>query len=150
MSAQANVAIYDGAAAPVLHTLVPIGVAKVGKLVEASWREAILTLPIYAQIRLTTRFETLKSGVMRLSAATTVPVMESIGSQNAAGYTAPPKVAYETTFVTTEYKNPRSTTNDSRLAKQLHVNFLVSNAASTVPTTTGPGPEFFDSAIMPS
>lgn len=150
MASQANIAVFDGAATPVTHTLVPIGVAKTGSVVEASWREANVSLPIMAQIRLVTRSETLKSGVMRLSASSVVPVMETAGAQNAAGYTAPPKVAYETTFTTTEYKSPRSTISDSRLARQLHVNLLGNVATSVTAITTGFLPELFDQAVNPS
>lgn len=52
MSAQANIIAYDGAATPVIHTLVPINAIadpKSGELT-ASWREGLTTVPAYAQI----------------------------------------------------------------------------------------------------
>jgi len=150
MSAQSNITVFDGASTPVSHTLVPIGVARERGVIEGMWREALTTLPLMAQIRFTTRSESLKSGVMKLSATSVVPVMEAIGSQNAAGYTAPPNVAHEPMYHTTLYRSPRATINDCRLGRQLHVNLLGNVSTSVAPVTTGFCPELFDQAINPS
>lgn len=150
MSAQANITVYDGASTPAAHTLVPIGVSRMGNIIEANWREAVVTLPLMAQVRFSTRSESLKSGVLKLSATSVVPVMESIGSQNAAGYTAPPKVAHEVMHTTVSYTSPRATINDRRLGRQLHVNLLGNIATSVTPVTSGFVPELLDQAINPS
>lgn len=150
MSAQANITVYDGASTPAAHTLVPIGVARQGNIIEATWREGVVTLPLMAQVRFSTRAEQLKSGVLKLSSTSVVPVMESIGSQNAAGYTAPPKVAHEVMYTTVSYTSPRATINDRRLGRQLHVNLLGNVSTSVVPVTSGFAPELFDQAINPS
>lgn len=150
MSAQANITVFDGAATPVSHTLVPVGVTRLGNLIEASWREANVSLPLMAQIRAFTRFETLKSGIIRVTGGSVIPVMESIGSQNAAGYTAPPKVAHEVAYQTTLYASPRSTITDRRLGRQLHVNLCGNVVTSVTPVTTGFFPELFDQLINPS
>lgn len=150
MSAQSNIIVFDGAAAPVSHTLVPVGVSRMGNVIEANWREAQVTLPLMAQIRLTTRSESLKSGALKLSASTVVPVMEAVGAQNAAGYTAPPKVAHEVLYITSSYTSPRATINDRRLGRQMHVNLCGNVATSVTPVTTGFLPELFDQAINPS
>lgn len=150
MSAQANITVFDGAATPVSHTLVPVGVTRNGSQVEAAWREANVSLPLISQIRALTRNETLKTGIMRASGLSVVPVMEAIGSQNAAGYTAPPKVAHEVSFATTMHASPRSTITDRRLARQLHVNLCGNVSTSVTAVTTGPFPELFDQLINPS
>lgn len=150
MSTQANITVFDGAAAPVSHTLTPIGVSRNGNVITGDWREALVTLPLMAQVRFSTRQELLKSGVLKLSATSVVPVMESIGSQNAAGYTAPPKVAHEIMYQTTSYTSPRATINERRLGRQLHVNLLGNVSTSVAPVTSGFCPELFDQAINPS
>lgn len=144
MSQIANITVFDGAATPVSHTLAPISVNREGKAVTAIWREQITTLPVEAQVSLEAKLEQLKSGVWRVETKTSVPVMESVSGQNAAGYTAAPKVAYVDTFLTTGYFHPRSTIVNHRTARQLHVNLLGSIATSVAPVTTGPMPELFD------
>ena len=68
MSAQANVIAFDGAATPVSHTIVAIGVSvdpKTGESV-AQYREGLTTLPIYAQVTVELRVRKLPSGVYRV------------------------------------------------------------------------------------
>ena len=95
MSAQANIVIFDGAATPVSHTFIPLGSSVdpiLGKV--AAWREVLASVPLYANASLQTTIKRLKSGIQRHELRFQVPVMESISGQNAAGYTAAPKVAY--------------------------------------------------------
>lgn len=151
MSAQANIVAFDGAATPVTHTLVPVSSAvdSDGALA-AQWGERLTTLPIEAQIRAVEKRRKLKSGVEQVSLTVTVPVMESVSGQNAAGYTAAPKVAFEDTIVITGYFNPRSAIANRRLARQLACNIFGGIATSVAPVVSGPSAELFDQSIIPS
>lgn len=79
-----------------------------------------------------------------------VPVMESVSGQNAAGYTAAPKVAYENTVVTTGFFHERSDSVGRRLVRQLSLNILGSIGTSVTPVQTGPAPELFDLLVAPT
>jgi len=152
MSAQANIVAFDGAATPITHTLLPINSAadpKDGSLV-ANWREGLTTVPVYAQISCSMRQQQLKSGIYRSSITVSVPVMESVSGQNAAGYTAAPKVAYVNTVVITSYNDQRATIAERRLARQLAINIAGSVSTSVAPVTTGPAPELVDQNILAS
>lgn len=150
MSAQANITCFDGAAAPVSHSLVSIGVAAVKKEVVAHWREMVSTIPAYAQITLDVGVQRLASGVFRVAATFKVPVMESVSGQNAAGYTAAPKVAYTNTISVVCFFHERSTVAERRLARQLAINVLGNVSTSVVPVSTGPLPEAIDQLISAS
>jgi len=148
MSAIANIVVFDGAATPVTHTLVPESVSRESKTdVVCEWREQLSTLPKYAQIRASTRISLLKSGVYKVEARSVVPVMEAILNQNAAGYTAAPKVAYENQFICTAFLHQRSSVTDRRLARQILVNMLGNVSTSVAAATTGPLPELFDQLV---
>lgn len=152
MTAQANIVAFDGAGTPASHTLVAIAVsidAKTGESV-ALYREGITTLPVYAQITCELREKKLPSGVYRVQRTTEVPVMESISGQNAAGYTAAPKVAYVNKYVDIGFFHERSTIADRRLGRQLHVNIGNGVSTSVAPVTTGNVPELIDSLVFPS
>lgn len=151
MGQQANITVFDGASTPVVHTLVGDGVFrdKDGTL-RASWKESLLSVPDYAQIRAITTKRKLPSGITRVAVRAEVPVMESVSGQNAAGYTAPPKVAYVDTVEVVGYFHERSTVAGKRLARQLAIN-LAGNIATTVTAATaGPVPELFDQLIQVS
>lgn len=150
MSAIGNITVFDGASTPVSHTLAPISVTREKGVVEALWREQVASLPVNAQVRVTARLEKLKSGVSKAEYRVVVPVMESIGSQNAAGYTAPPKVAYENTLVITGYFHERSDINGRRLAKQIACNLLNNVSTSVTAATSGPMPELIDLLVSPT
>lgn len=150
MSAIANITVYDGASIPVLHTLVPISVTRNKGVVEALWREQLASVPTSAQVRATARIEQLKSGVYKTECRVVVPVMESVSGQNAAGYTAPPKVAYENTIVTTGFFHDRSDIAGRRLAKQIMANLLNNVAISVAAATSGPIPELIDQLVAPT
>lgn len=146
----ANITVFDGAGTPVSHTLVPISVTRSGNKVVAEWRENIASLPAYAQVTASMTLERLKSGVYKVDTKVAVPVMESISGQNAAGYTAAPKVAYVNTLVTTGYFHERSTISDRRLARQLLVNLLGNVSTSVAPAATGFAPDLFDTLVAPT
>lgn len=92
MAANGNIAIYDGKATPVLHTFYPVS-AVGGKFI---YREAVSGVPFLGQATLELDCSRLTptNGVGVLKTKLTVPVMETIGSVNAAGYTSAPKVAH--------------------------------------------------------
>lgn len=150
MSALANITVFDGAAAPVSHTLTAISVTKEKNQIKAQWRENIASLPVYAQIRCTATLERLRSGVYRVECRTVVPVMETVTNQNAAGYTAAPKVAYENTVIMTGYFHERSDITGRRLARQLATNLAGNITTSVTPVATGMLPELFDLLTAPS
>lgn len=147
MSQIADITVFDGAATPLVHTLKAISVTRSGVKVEALWREAVIALPIYAQIRTTATLERLKSGIYKAEVRSVVPVMEATAGANSQGYTAAPKVAYENTMVTTCFFHERSDTAGRRLARQLHINLLGSISVTVTPVVTGPVPELYDGLI---
>lgn len=150
MSQIANITVFDGAATPVSHTLIAIDVTKEKGVVTANWREQKSGVPVYAQVRATAKLQRNQSGVWRTEMRVVVPVMESISGQNAAGYTAAPKVAYENTVVVTGYFHERSDDAGRRLARQLAVNLMGSVSTTVTPVTTGPLPELFDQLVSVS
>jgi hypothetical protein len=146
----ANITVFDGAATPVSHTLVPVSVTRANGVVTADWREVAAGIPTYAQVRAQMKIERLKSGVYKVEHRTVVPVMESISGQNAAGYTAAPKVAYENTFSTIGYFSERSVVTDRRIARQMHVNIAGNISTSVAAATSGFMPDLFDSLVAPT
>lgn len=150
MSAQANITAYDGASTPVVHTFVPVSNSSENGLLSADWREAVAANPIVAQARVKIQKRKLKSGVIEVTCIVTVPVMESVSGQNASGYTAAPKVAYENTVVFKGYFSPRATIAERRLARQLLVNMAGNQQTSVTPQTGGFLPELIDQDIFVS
>jgi len=150
MSNIANIVAFDGAATPVSHTLVPLSVTREKGVVKAEWREQLASLPAYAQITASQTIEKMKSGVYRVETRVAIPVMESISGQNAAGYTAAPKVAYVNQLVTTGWFHERSTITDRRLARQLLVNMLGNISTTVTAATVGFVPELFDQLVAPT
>lgn len=150
MGQMANIVAYDGAATPVLHTFYPIGVEKTKDEVVAVWREEIANVPMYAQGKVTMKLKRLSTGVYRVAQRVEIHVMESVGAQNASGYTAPPKVAHTATVETVGYYHERATIEQRRLVRQLAINIDGSVATSVAPVTTGPVPELFDLLRTPT
>lgn len=149
MAQQANITVFDGASTPVSHTLIGEGVEKLadGSLV-ARWKESLIGVPDYAQMRITATKKKLPSGVFRVAFRAEVPVMESISGQNAAGYTAAPKVAYTDTAEQVGYYHERSTIAGRRLVRQIVTN-LSNNVSTTVtPATAGFLPDLFDTLVQ--
>lgn len=150
MSAQANVTVFDGAATPVSHTLVPVGNKAVKNEMIAEWREMLTTVPSYAQVKLRTSVVRMNSGIYRCSITAEVPVMESVTGANAAGYTASPRVAYTNVAQFVTYCHERSTIAERRLARQLLVNFCNNVSTTVAAATSGPASELIDQLIHPS
>lgn len=150
MSAIADITVFDGASTPVSHTLKAISVTRKGAEVIAEYREALADVPVDAQVRVTSSLQKLRSGVYKGTMRIVVPVMESISGQNAAGYTAPPKIAYEDTFIIQGLFHERSTEAGRQLAGQMAIN-LANNVATTVtPVTAGVFAELFYQLVSPT
>lgn len=151
MAQIANITVFDGVSpTPVSHTLVAVSVTRKGESITASWRELLVTVPDYAQIRAEATLTLLKSGVRKVEWKVVVPVMEAILNQNAAGYTAAPKVAYEDTQMWVSYYHPRSTVTSRRLARQILVNLSGNVSTSVAASAAGPFSELFDSLLAPT
>jgi hypothetical protein len=150
MSQISNIAVYDGAATPVLHTLIPVSVTRENGKVVAFYRENAASVPTIAQVTCTLSISRSKAGVYKVENRTVVPVLESVSGQNAAGYTAAPKVAYENTVVTTGFFHERSDSVGRRLVRQLALNIDGSISTSVAPVITGPIPELFDLLVAPT
>lgn len=153
MSNIANIVVYDGAATPVAHTLVPVEVVKDSKtgVITAMWREQIAALPTYAQISAIARLsKNPKSGVWNVDFRVQVPIMESVSGQNAAGYTAAPKVAYVDTSGFYGHYHERGTIAGRRLSRQIAVNIGNNVVTSVAAASTGVLPELFDTLVMPT
>lgn len=147
MSNIASITVFDGAATPVSHILAPVSVSRDKGVVKAEWRELNPAIPVYAQVTATMTIEKMKSGVYKTETRVAVPVMETVTNQNAAGYTAAPKVAYTNQVVTTGWFHERSTINDRRLARQLMTNILNNVSTSVAPSAAGFAPELYDQLI---
>lgn len=150
MSAIANLVVYDGAATPVLHTFLPIAVTRFAGEVLAEWRENLAGVPVNAQPRVSAKLSQMKSKVYKAEVRVVVPVMETVAGQNAAGYTAAPKVAYENTYVTTGFFHDRSDSTGRRLVRQIATNVMNGVSTSVTPVTTGPIVELFDLLVCPT
>lgn len=145
-----NIVAFDGAATPVSHTLVPQSLVKEKGKITASWREALASVPVYAQVRVTMTMEQLSSKVYKLISRVEVPVQEVVTGANSAGYSAAPKVAYINTVETTGLFHERSDVAGRRLVRQLAVNIDGNISTSVAPVTTGPVPELFDLLTAPT
>lgn len=150
MSSQATIVAFDGASTPVSHSLVPASNTNINGEHQSVWREVAPAVPIYASVNATLRRRTLKNGVEQVSLSVSVPVMETVSNQNAAGYTAAPKIAYTNTLTLTGYFSPRATIAERRLARMMLVNISNNITTSVAAATAGPVSEAFDSALTPS
>lgn len=150
MSAIASLTVFDGAATPVSHTFLAESVSRDGKMVIATYKEAVASIPDYAQGRVTIKKTKLGSGVTRVSVRAEIPVMEAINAQNSSGYTAAPKVAYIDAAEYVQYCHERSTVAGRRLVRQLLTNIQGNVAVSVAPVATGPVPELTDLLVTPT
>lgn len=151
MSSIANITAFDGAATPVSHVFVPIGLFREGKRSIARWRENIPGVPVYAQPRITMYSDDRSSGgIYRVGVLVEVPVMEAVNAQNAAGYTAPPKVAHTLTDRYEKNSHERSTIENRRLSRMLLVNISNNITATTAAATAGPASELLDALVLPT
>ncbi|UUW21365.1 MAG: hypothetical protein [Sanya fiers-like virus 36] len=150
MSNIANITVYDGAATPVAHTLVAESVTRQGQRITAKWSEKLAGVPEYAQVRVMASLEKMPSGTYKAYERVEIPVMESISGQNAAGYTAAPKVAYVDRTDIIGYYSERSIVAGRRSSRQLAINLAGNVSTSVTPATAGPIPELFDLLVAPT
>jgi hypothetical protein len=150
MTQIANVTVFDGAATPVMHTFIPISVTRAKDRLYAEFRETMGTVPVYASNRLSLTMQLLKSGVSKVEARVVVPVMEPISGQNAAGYTAAPKVAYENTLIMQGFFHQRSDRDGRRLARQMLINWSGDIQTSVGVKASGFVHDLFDYLIFPT
>lgn len=150
MSAIANIVAYDGAATPVIHTFFPQSVTREKNKITAFYKEAVITVPDDAQGKISLSMEQLPSGIYKVDSRVEIPVMEAITNQNSSGYTAPPKVAYIDTVLSTGYFHKRSTITDRRIVRGISNNVMSGVATSVALVLTGPIAELYDQLIMPS
>lgn len=140
----ANLVAFDGASTPVSHTFVPEAVSREGKDVVFSYKELNAAVPEYALNRVTMRKAKLSSGVNRVSCRVEIPVMESISGQNAAGYTAAPKVAYVDVVDVVGYFHDRSLQTGRQMVRGLAKNIMWGTTATQTAILSGPLPELMD------
>lgn len=150
MASIATVTVFDGAASPVQHDLIAVSVTRNAGKILANWREALPTIPTEAQVWMSLSQETQKGSLVVTEAVIGVPVMETVTNQNAAGYTAAPKLAYTDKNKWTGYAHPRSTITSRRIAKQLMTNFSNNVATTVTATTGGPFDQAFVQQVMPT
>lgn len=150
MAGIADLVAYDGEAAPLAHTFKPIFVRNENGKQVALYREAVSGVPLEAQPTYQLSQEVLKSGVHKFVARVTLPVMESVSGNNAAGYTAPPKVAYTVTGEFTLFAPIRSTPLQRRNIRHLAFNVLYGSVAANGPNVSGPAADLFDNGISPT
>jgi hypothetical protein len=150
MSAIADITVYDGASTPVSHTLTSVSVTRNGGAIEALWRENASGVPVDASISAAVKLQQLKSGVYKTDLRVQVPVMESISGQNAAGYTAAPKVAYVNTVQVTGFFHERSDSDGRALVTQIAANLLNNISTSVAAPSAGPVPELFQTLVAPT
>lgn len=146
----ANITVFDGAATPVSHTLVPVSIRAEAGAITATWREALTGLPAEAQVRYSETMRILKSGVVEVRCRVDVPVMEAIAGQNSSGYTAAPKVAYTDSDEWVKRAHPRSTIAGRRLSKQLLTNISNNVSTSVVPAVAGAFDDAVSGLFMPT
>lgn len=160
MSAMTNILVKDDTVTtPVEYTLLPVSDNPV-----ALFRANVAATPLEGQIRLTMETTKLKSGGYKITCKLEVPAMETLGaSGTAAGYVAPPKVAYVTTGIFTMFCDKRSTVADRMNTLRMLVGVL-QGATSTTATGTlannsagqawtasaAPGPVMFATVTQPS
>jgi len=148
MSAIANLVVYDNAAAA--HTFLPVSVTREKGKVVALYRENVTNVPVEAQSTIMVTNETLPSGVFKVEVQVATPVMEAVSGQNAAGYTAAPKIAHIPRIIVTGLFSGRSSSANRQLVRQVAANVLNGQITAYTTLTTGPTPELIDSLISPT
>lgn len=151
MASQAPITVYDGAATPVLHTLIAIETKQLKDGTDYSlWREYNPNLPTEACVHAELRQRELPSGVLETRFRVVTPVMESVSGANAAGYTAAPKVAYTETDEWVKYSHPRSTGVVRNVNSQMLRNLMNNVSASAPAIMAGVAYEAIIQQVTPS
>jgi len=90
MAAIGNIAIVDGEPTPVTHTFIPVSSAG-----DPFYRESIAGLALIGQPTITLSLKQDRgTGLNKLRVVMALPALEVVTGNNAAGYSAAPKVGY--------------------------------------------------------
>lgn len=120
MSQIAPISVADGKATPVVHVFNPVTSAS-----EAMYRESISSLPLIGQGTLVTNLKSQPSAAMqRIRIKLSLPALETASGQNAAGYTAAPKVAYSNDVFIDFVLNSRGTVDQRKDLRVMLSNLL--------------------------
>lgn len=103
MSDIANIVITDGEDTPVVHTFKPVQQSP-----NAVYREDIADVPVLGQGKLSVALAE-NASLYKTRVILEIPVMETAMAQNAAGYTAAPKVAHTLRADVVLFAHSRST-----------------------------------------
>lgn len=123
----------------VTHTFVPVTDTP-----NPFWRGSNPTTPLEGQVRLSSTVEQQKNGSYKITTKLEVPVMETLGaSGTAAGYVAPPKVAYTNVVIFTMFADRRSTIADRSNIYKIMLG-LLAGATATVDQGTLNGASLAD------
>lgn len=123
MAQIANIAVLDGKTTPATHTFYPIAARP-----DASYREAVASLALVGQGIVTIRNQSAANAALqRVRIGLALPALETISGENAAGYTAAPKVAYTNTAMI-ELIMPARGTVDQRKDLRVMLSNLLLNA----------------------
>lgn len=151
MAQQADFTVFDGASTPVSHLLKTVDnmVLKDGTRLSV-WRENVASLPAEAQVRVELRQRIHPSGVVETRLRVVTPVMEAVAGQNAAGYTAAPKVAYEDTDEWVKYAHKRSSATSRGINTQMLRNIMNNASTSVTPIAAGFAHDAVVNSFMPT
>lgn len=123
MAQIANIVVADGATTPVNHTFVPISSRP-----SAMYREQIASLALVGQgVVDISNNSAANASLQRVRVKLALPALETISGENAAGYTASPKVAYTNTVMVEFIMPARGTVQQRKDLRTLVMN-LMANA----------------------
>lgn len=120
MSAIAPITINDGAATPLAHTFNPFQSSPDARYREASTGVALIG---QGQLWITVKGDA-KSQLNKVTLTLDLPALETATAQNASGYTAGPKVAYDNKVVATFFLPSRGTMQQRKDLRVLFMNAL--------------------------
>lgn len=119
MAAIAPIAIKDGKATPVTHTLNPVSSSP-----EAVYREALSGVAQVGQVNLRISRTTVSKDLDKVRIVLSAPALEAATGANASGYTASPKVAYEHKFDVTFFAPTRGTSDQRKDVRAMLIDLL--------------------------
>lgn len=122
MSAISTITIADGESTPVTHNFLPVASGP-----ESFWREAVSGVPLIGQPTVSAKMVSKPSdAVQKVIVTSELPVLEVVTGQNAAGYSAAPKIAYTVKKIETWFLPARATAQQKKnlriLANNLNAN----------------------------
>lgn len=143
----------------ITHTFVPVTDTP-----NPYWRGSNPVTPLEGQVRLTASVEQQKNGSYKITTKLEVPVMETLGaSGSAAGYVAPPKVAYTNVAIFTMFADRRSTIADRANLYKIMLGLLAgatatvdqgtlngASVADTIKNSTRQIPQLYTSVLVPN